>query len=262
MKLDLKDILLYGLCVPSGLYALYEGTNLFGYISQLKSESADCYRPNPNRFELLFGTILALSVLSFPIQAAARGFYDRQLPETKFPAGSKARRVKVEIMAERTFRLFIYIAVTLLGLWIMKQSTFLHKYLLGDTYDPQYFSNYPCQALPRYLDDFYIIKFAYHLFECLSAGIFHRDRKDFSEFLLHHILTIVLVGYSYVTNVIPIGGSVMLIMDASDIFTALFKLTVDVSDAFLMPSYVLMLTSWVYFRMWFFPIYLMKEIWV
>jgi very-long-chain ceramide synthase len=62
--------------------------------------------------------------------------------------------------------------------------------------------------------------------------LFHRDRRDFSEFLLHHILTIVLVGYSYGTNVIPIGGSVMLIMDASDALVAIFKLTVDVYEKF------------------------------
>ena len=111
------------------------------------------------------------------------------------------------------------------------------------------------------MDDFYIIKFAYHIFECLNAGLFHRDRKDFSEFLLHHILTIVMVGYSYITNVIPIGGGVMLVMDASDIFTALFKLTVDVSDKLLAPAFIMMISTWTYFRMWFYPIYLVKEIW-
>jgi hypothetical protein len=139
MKVDIKDMLLYGLSVPAAIYAVYEGTNVVGYIGTLKDQHSECYKPNPNRVELFFGTMIALTLLSFPIQAAARGFYDRQLPESKFPKGSKSRRVKAEMMAERTFRLFIYIAVTLLGLWIMKQSTFLHKYLLGNDYDPQYF---------------------------------------------------------------------------------------------------------------------------
>ena len=66
----------------------------------------------------------------------------------------------------------------------------------------------------------------------LNASLFHRDRRDFSEFLLHHIVTIVLVGYSYSTNVIPIGGSIMLVMDASDVLVAVFKLTVDVYEKF------------------------------
>jgi hypothetical protein len=67
MKLDLKDILLYGLCVPSAIYAAYEGTNLFGYIQNLKDQNPECYKPNPNRNELFFGTMIALAILSFPI---------------------------------------------------------------------------------------------------------------------------------------------------------------------------------------------------
>jgi hypothetical protein len=144
MKLDIKDILLYGLSVPAAIYSVYEGINLIGYVGILKEQHAECYKPNPNRLELFIGTMIALTLLSFPIQAAARSFYDRQLPELKFPKGSKSRRVKAEMMAERTFRLFIYIAVTIMGFWIIKQSTFLHKYLLGNDYNPQYFQNYPC----------------------------------------------------------------------------------------------------------------------
>jgi hypothetical protein len=53
----------------------------------------------------------------------------------------------------------------------------------------------------------------------------------------------------------------MLVMDASDIFTALFKLTVDVSDRLLVPCFLMMVGTWTYFRIWFFPIYLIKEIW-
>jgi TLC domain len=166
------------------------------------------------------------------------------------------------MMAERMYRFILYLSFTLLGLWILKQGNFLHRYLLGSEHNPQYFNNYPCQVLPRYLDDFYIIKFAYHVFEMLNATLFHRDRRDFSEFLLHHIVTIVLVGYSYSTNVIPIGGSIMLIMDASDVLVAVFKLNVDVYEKFTLPTFLVMLAGWIYFRLWFFPIYLIKEIWL
>jgi len=166
------------------------------------------------------------------------------------------------MMAERMFRFFLYLSFTLLGLWIMKQGTFLHRYILGQENNPQYFQNYPCQQLPRYLDDYYLIKLSYHVFELLNASLFHRDRRDFSEFLLHHILTIVLVSYSYCTNVIPIGGSVMMIMDASDALVAVFKLTVDVYEKFQLPTFLIMLAGWIYFRLWFFPIYQIKEIWV
>ncbi len=32
MKLDLKDTVLYALCVPASIYAVYEGINVIGYI--------------------------------------------------------------------------------------------------------------------------------------------------------------------------------------------------------------------------------------
>jgi acyl-CoA-dependent ceramide synthase len=95
----------------------------------------------------------------------------------------------------------------------------------------------------------------------VNASLFHRDRRDFSEFLLHHIVTIVMVGYAYCTNIIPIGGPIMFVMDASDVLVALFKLTVDVYENIAFPVFLLMVSGWVYFRLWFFPVYLITEIW-
>jgi very-long-chain ceramide synthase len=205
--------------------------------------------------------MVLLAVLQWPIQAAARSHFERALPEIKFPKGSKDRLIKVNMMAERTYRFLLYLSFTILGLLIGNQGKFLHRYIFGNESDPQYFTNYPCQVLPRYMDDFHIIKFSYHVYEILNASLFHRDRRDFSEFLLHHIVTITMVGYAYATNVIPIGGPIMLVMDASDVFVAAFKLTVDAYDKWIFPVFLSMVFTWVYFRIWFFPVYLITEIW-
>jgi hypothetical protein len=63
MRTELKDILLYALCVPSGIYAIYEGINLMSYISYIKEHNPECYAPNPNRVEFFFGTMLLLALL-------------------------------------------------------------------------------------------------------------------------------------------------------------------------------------------------------
>jgi hypothetical protein len=70
-----------------------------------------------------------------------------------------------------------------------------------------------------------------------------------------------MVGYSYATNVIPIGGPIMLVMDASDVLVAVFKLTVDAYDKWQLPVFLSMIFGWIYFRLWFFPVYLITEIW-
>jgi hypothetical protein len=54
----------------------------------------------------------------------------------------------------------------------------------------------------------------------------------------------------------------MMIMDASDALVAVFKLTIDVYEKFQLPAFLMMLAGWIYFRLWFFPIYQIKEIWV
>lgn len=74
------------------------------------------------------------------------------------------------------------------------------------------------------------MKFAYHFFEMVHSSIYHRQRRDYSEFLFHHIITMVLISFSYTTNVIPFGSLVMFVMDFSDIFVALFKIFVDINE--------------------------------
>ena len=120
MRTELKDILLYALCVPSGIYAVYEGIHLMSYISYIKEHNAECYAPNPNRAWFFFGTMILLAILQFPIQAVSRSYFERALPENKFPKGTKERRVKVQMMAERMYRLFLYLGFSLLGFLIMK----------------------------------------------------------------------------------------------------------------------------------------------
>lgn len=118
-----------------------------------------------------------------------------------------------------------------------------------------YYQNYPCQPYPSLLEDMYVIKLAYHCFEMLLNLLFHRHRRDFSEFLLHHIVTIVLILFSYIVNLRPVGSVVMFIMDFSDIFVAIFKMTVDVNESVQFYTFLAMMITWFYLRIWHFPIY-------
>lgn len=165
------------------------------------------------------------------------------------------------MIAERVFRFFVYCSTTIALFWSSKQSNFLHKHLLGSEQNPQFFMNYPCQPVPRFLDDLYVIKLAYHTYEAMLTFGFHRNRRDFSEFLLHHLLTIALVSYSYSTNFLPIGAIVMILMDFSDVFVAMFKMAVDVNETMQNILFMLMFFTWFYFRIYYFPIYAIYQLW-
>lgn len=144
--------------------------------------------------------------------------------------------------------------------WILRNEPWLHVYLGGSTYTPSYFENYPCQSVPKYLDEFYLLKLAYHFYEFVATLLLHFKRKDFPEYILHHFVTLVLISFAYCFNYYAIGAITMLAHDFSDIFVSICKLCIDVtrpSTTWL--SYLLMVVTWVYFRLWFFPKHIIYE---
>lgn len=53
---------------------------------------------------------------------------------------------------------------------------FLDVYIFGNVTKPNYYINYPCQKLPKYLDEFYLFKLAYHTYELAYSFAFQRKR--------------------------------------------------------------------------------------
>lgn len=137
--------------------------------------------------------------------------------------------------------------------FILKKSNFLHYLLLGDSPFPRYWDNYPCTKLPKHLDDFFIIKFSYYSYELITASLFNRKRKDFSELILHHIVTLSLVICALLTNQMAPGAVVMMILDFTDIFINVMKILLEVGTFVqqLFWSFV-MKTVWIYMRIYFY----------
>lgn len=182
------------------------------------------------------------------------------LPQKKFPHGTKMREQKAELLAERVFKFFIHLGTTIMLFWVLKNSNFLQKNLLGDHENIAYFKNYPCQKIPNFMDDLYIIKLSYHLYEQMYTLIFQRERRDFPEIMLHHFLTLVLILFSYSVNFMPMGAVVMLIHDVTDLVVSVFKLCVDIcSHTVQFCVYGVMFVSWIYFRLYIFPVYIIQQ---
>lgn len=102
---------------------------------------------------------------------------------------------------------------------------------------------------------------AYHCYELSHTILADRHRVDFPEYVLHHFLTFTLVFFSYLLNYLPIGAAVMVLHDVTDLTASFFKLMIDVTPfALQMTSFVLMLVSWAYFRLYFFPVHVIGRI--
>ena len=117
--MELKDYLVYLICVPVALYTIYEASMVYEGVSSLYSSSSHCFKKSPNREYAFFGTLLIFILTAMPLEKSFERFFNQRLPEDKFPLKSRERSVKASIMAERSFRTVVYSIFTALGYKIM-----------------------------------------------------------------------------------------------------------------------------------------------
>jgi len=69
-----------------------------------------------------------------------------------------------------------------------------------------------------------LIQFGYWLQQIIILVLnLEKPRKDFVELVCHHIITSILIGFSYMTNFTRVGNAVFITMDFSDIWLSVAK---------------------------------------
>jgi hypothetical protein len=138
------------------------------------------------------------------------------------------------MLGERVFRLFVNIGCVAFLLKVMHQDDcdFMDVRIGGSSQRALFFADFPCQKIPKYLDSFYVFKISYHLYELGYTIVKQRNRSDFPEYVLHHLMTWSLIFFSYSLNMLPVGAAVMVLHDITDLAVTLFKLTTDITPTF------------------------------
>ncbi|KAF9439164.1 sphingosine N-acyltransferase lag1 [Entomortierella beljakovae] len=136
--------------------------------------------------------------------------------ETK--AEEKLREGKILRFAEQGWLVLYDGCMWTFGFYLLYKSS----YFTDTTY---YWRDYPNMQVEATMKWYYLVQLGFWFQQiCLALLGIEKRRKDFAEFMIHHVITCLLVGFSYIMNFTSIGHAVFCTMDFSDIVLAVCKM--------------------------------------
>ncbi|MQL95442.1 hypothetical protein Taro_028119, partial [Colocasia esculenta] len=162
------------------------------------------------------------------------------------------KRAKVVKSSESMWKLTYYLLVQL---WVLAIT--YHEPWSRDL--KQYFRGWPKQDLKFSVKLFYMCQCGFYSYSIAALLTWETRRKDFSIMMSHHIVTTVLIGYSYFSGFFRIGCIVLALHDACDVFleaAKVFKYSEREMGASV--CFGLFALSWVLLRLIFFPFWVIK----
>ncbi|KAG8364260.1 hypothetical protein BUALT_Bualt19G0109700 [Buddleja alternifolia] len=124
----------------------------------------------------------------------------------------------------------------------------------------QYFRGWPDQELKLPLKLIYMCQCGFYIYSIAALLIWETRRKDFSVMMSHHIVTVMLLSYSYMTRFFRIGAIILALHDASDVFmeaAKVFKYSGKELGASVCFGFFAL--SWLVLRLIFFPFWVIRS---
>lgn len=195
------------------------------------------------------------TAFSIPV---ARMIIPKKARWSQFVWGAKVHRA-----SDSLFKCVYYLAMTLWAWYVLHDKPWV-PWVLGGSGETQFcwtdWSSF--QTTPADLKHFYLTAIGYHLSEVVMHMV-NDGCPDFWEMLLHHTVACFLVCYSYLLSYVPIGCLALLLHGSTDVFVYMSKCLVDTPYVSLTAvSYFALVLSHAWFRIYVFPMYVIKSAWV
>ncbi|XP_062175837.1 ceramide synthase LOH2 [Alnus glutinosa] len=122
-----------------------------------------------------------------------------------------------------------------------------------------FFRDWPNQELLLPLKLYYMCQCGFYIYSIAALLTWETRRKDFSVMMSHHVITVALIGYSYISSFFRIGSIILALHDASDVFMEAAKVF-KYSEKELAASvfFGFFAISWFILRLIFFPFWVIK----
>jgi len=101
-----------------------------------------------------------------------------------------------------------------------------------------------------------MLQFGVHLYTLYDHLVFRYKEPKFFELLFHHLMSVFLIFYSYVSNTAPMGILVLFTHDPGDVMLDLNRVLNDWNPRLsnvIDFTYVAFVISWIFLRLGVFP---------
>ncbi|XP_032807537.1 ceramide synthase 6-like isoform X1 [Petromyzon marinus] len=109
---------------------------------------------------------------------------------------------------ESMWRFMFYLYVFVYGLRLLSQSNWVWD-------SRQCWYNHPYQPLPSDIQYYYIVELAFY-WSLMFSQFTDIKRKDFFMMFMHHLITVSLISFSYIVNMVRMGSVILCMHDAAD----------------------------------------------
>ena len=161
-------------------------------------------------------------------------------------------------LARHVYKITFYTGITIFGYWVLKDLPYFPKSMGGKGYMPAMFlpgfPNSYFHEKPPLFNFYYNLNLAYFVCDFIFLFISEKNQSDFVNMLLHHICTISLIIFSFITNYSNIGCLVIFCHMESDILlhTERFLLQTDKSIYVLTVVGIIFVSNFIYMRQYVF----------
>ncbi|EIW67325.1 hypothetical protein M231_02532 [Tremella mesenterica] len=155
----------------------------------------------------------------------------------------KIKRSKIMRFTEQGYALFYFGILSGCGIYVMHGlSTWWYR-------TEHFWLEYPHREMTLELKLYYLMQAAYWLQQSMIMVLkVEKPRKDYYELIAHHIVTLWLIGWSYIENLTYIGVSIFVTMDVSDTFIGFSKCVNYIDESKSVPPFLVFLVVWTYMR--------------
>ena len=201
--------------------------------------------------------ILPLIMISkTAIEYFSIGFVDKVLAK-KIKESKEKFNIYRHKLTRHVYKIIFYSGITAFGYYVLHNLPYFPKSMFGNGWMPNMFiKGYPdClfHEKPPLFDLYYNISLAYFVNDFIFLFIMERQ-NDFYIMILHHICTISLIIFSFITNYSNIGSLVIFCHMQSDIIVHVTRFLVNTDCSLIIVGFVgmLFLLNYSYMRQYVF----------